>query len=365
MRLLVNGRSSRALFALICSFAVLALSCGPASRQEGQATGETGSRSSGPKTLRMAVVDEPRSGIAIFSAGGTGGADPSLVFHSGLTVYDDRGQPTPRLAAKVPRLEDGDWVVQPDGRMELIWKLRPNVKWHDGTPLSVDDFLFGARILRDDELPATRATWLRLVTDITAPDAETLVVSWRQPYILANASGPTDIPAVPRHLMGDLYQAGDKQAFLNNLYWTREFVGLGPFKLTDWQLGSFLEGVAFDDYFLGRPKVDRVVTHYFPDVNALVANLLAGEIDVVPAGALKTEQIIATKQNWEAAGKGTVTPIMNGLRVNWFQYRDPTLPWATDVRVRQALVHMLDRQAIAKNAGIWAHDHRGHAAHAR
>jgi len=211
---------------------------------------------------------------------------------------------------------------------------------------TIEDFLFGMRIVRDDEIPITRGAWLRLVADVVASDAETLVVTWRQPYILANAHGVSEIPAVPRHLLSDLYQSGDKQAFINNLYWTREFVGLGPFRMGEWVLGSHLEGLAFDDYFLGRPKVDRVVTRYFPDVNALVANLLAGEIDVVPVGALKTEQIVAARSTWEASGAGTVTPIMNGLRVNWFSYRDPASPWVGDVRVRQALVHMLDRQAI-------------------
>src|SRR5439155_97059 len=77
--------------------------------------------------------------------------------------------------------------------------------------------------------------------------------------------------ALPRHLLLDAYERSDKQGFLNNQYWTREFVGLGPYRLGEWEFSSHTEGLAFDQYFLGRPKIDRVVFRYFGDVNSLVA----------------------------------------------------------------------------------------------
>ena len=63
-------------------------------------------------------------------------------------------------------------------------------------------------------------------------------------------------------------------------YWTTDFVGLGPFKVGQWVQGSFLEGLAFDQYVLGRPKLDKIILRYFGDANTMVANALAGTIDV-------------------------------------------------------------------------------------
>ena len=78
------------------------------------------------------------------------------------------------------------------------------------------------------------------------------MVHWSEPFYGANRGGPYSVPAVPRHIMQEPYLQGDKQAFSNSLYWTTQFVGLGPYRLGDWVQGSFAEALAFDDYFLGQ-----------------------------------------------------------------------------------------------------------------
>src|SRR3954447_365924 len=90
------------------------------------------------KTLIMGrySTNEPTAAINPFGTGGTaGGADFPYIFHAGLTLYDPSSNLQPWLASKVPTIEDGDWAVFPDGHMELTWKLRPGITWHDGTPL--------------------------------------------------------------------------------------------------------------------------------------------------------------------------------------------------------------------------------------
>src|SRR5437763_1163792 len=176
----------------------------PPSRGEGVAQPATT-----PKTLRIGTRKEPLTGIALFAGAGVGGIEPALTYHAGLTIYDDRGELHAHLAEKLPSVENGDWRVGPDGRMEVTWRLKPNVRWHDGAALAANDFTFGLQILRDEELALSRPNWLRQIDQVSAPDPATLVVTWRQPSILANASGPTDIPPVPRHLLSELYQSGD------------------------------------------------------------------------------------------------------------------------------------------------------------
>jgi peptide/nickel transport system substrate-binding protein len=298
------------------------------------------------KTLQLGSAREPVSGLALF--GGTGEVIQrhTWVFHVGLTAYDQQGNLIPRVARKVPTTTDGDWKVLPDGGMEVTWKIRPNVKWHDGTPLTADDFVFGIQVARDPAIPLPHGGAISRVRDVVATDPHTLVINWSSLYVLANAGTPTDFPAVPRYLLGELYQQGDKQAFINSPYWAPEFVGIGPYELGEWVRGAYTEGLAFDDYFLGRPKIDRVIIKYFSDVNAMLASLLAGDVDIV-MGAFKGEDIDVVRRAWEPTGAGTIIAAMSEAIMGTYQWRDPSAPWVRDVRVRQALAHLVDRQTLA------------------
>src|SRR5439155_17536363 len=166
--------------------------------------------SSGPKTIRLAVDanSEPSSGMILIGRGGTVALENFLIFHAGLTVYDQDSRITPRLAERVPSLENGDWVVLPDGRVDVTWHLRPDAVWHDGTPLTADDFVFGNTIRADRNLGITTGPPARLIDSVSAPDPHTFVVHWKQPYVYGNISGVDDFAALPRHLMERIYQQG-------------------------------------------------------------------------------------------------------------------------------------------------------------
>lgn len=353
---MTNRPFVRAAVPAIMALCFILASCGPAT-QPGESGSTDARQRATPKVLRIGMVDsrEPDAGIAL-GAGGIGGLEHTHTFHAGLTVYDPQGNLTPRVAQKVPTIEGGDWKVFPDGRMETTWKLRPDVAWHDGTPATASDFVFGLGILQDREMPFARGRAASLISEIAAPDPHTLVVSWSQPYTLANASGPTDIPAVPAHILSDLYNRGDKQAVANSQYWTKDFIGLGPYRLSDWLLGSHIEAVAFDQYFLGRPKFDRVIIRYVGDANVLYATLLSGDIDAITFGSFQADHFVMLKQNWEAGGAGTAIAVFSGTRNYRYQLRDPAAPWAQDVRVRRALIQMIDRQTLAETllAGLSA-----------
>lgn len=304
-----------------------------------------------PKTVRIGVdaSHEPSGGFIIFSTEGVGWLEHALMFHNGLAVYNEAGELQPRLARKVPTIEDGDWQLLPDGAMELTWKLRPDAKWHDGAPLNAQDFALGMQIVQDPELPARRARGVNLIASTSAPDAETVVVRWKQPYMLASAGTVELMPAVPHHILGDTYQQGDKQAVVNSPYWAREFVGLGPYRLGAWELGSQVEALAFDQYFLGRPKIDRLILRYFGTPNTLVANLLSGDIDMAPTGSsLDVSHLMSVREAWEPAGTGTATTIPRGVRDVYLQHREAIAPGLRDVRLRRALVHMTDRSAFVE-----------------
>jgi ABC-type transport system substrate-binding protein len=241
--------SLRGAVVVVVVLAILASACArPGPTQPAEAAKPA---PAGPKVLRIGMYEgEPQTGIAlfggslVFSRGGIDAPEHAFTFHAGLTVYNERGDITPWIAQKVPTIEDGDWQVFPDGQMELTWKLRPEVKWHDGTSATAADFVFGAQITQDRDMPLRRGEPAGLISSVSAPDRYTLVVRWKSLYPEANVSGPTDIPGVPAHLMEELYRAGDKQAFINSRYWTSEFVGIGAYRLGDWEPGAHLESRA-------------------------------------------------------------------------------------------------------------------------
>src|SRR3954453_11884800 len=112
------------LFLLVSAVALL-VSCAPGAGGQSSVPANDGSSgvpaSSGPKTIRLAVdaSSEPAGGMMLIGRGGAVGLENQFTFHAGLTVYDQDSKLMPRLAERVPTLENGDWKVNPDSSMEV------------------------------------------------------------------------------------------------------------------------------------------------------------------------------------------------------------------------------------------------------
>ncbi len=299
-----------------------------------------------PKVLRLDNRQEPY-GFSILIGNNLHQREINYSFHAGLTAYNANSELVGRLAAKIPSVADGDWKVNPDGTMDVTWKLRSDVKWHDGTPFTAADVVFGYQLYLDPELPINRTGGLALVQGATVVDPQTLVVRWKSAYFNANLTDLIDFSPVPVHIMGDLYRQ-DKPAFTSNQYWLNQFVGLGPYRLVQWEAGSFIEGQAFADYFLGRPKIDRIILRFSNDPNASLAAFLAGDLDI-----LTHDLTVADRETARGMRDVTVISWADSTTGAIYQWRDPTAPWVGDANnasalaVRQAMMHMLDRQLMA------------------
>ena len=280
------------------------------------------------------------------TSGGSGATEHRLTFHAGLTIFDDHQVLQPHIAAQVPSLNDGSWRVADDGSMELDLETKPNVFWHDGTPLKADDFVFGTRSR------ATAIGWpirppigTRQLTEVVAPDQSTLIVRFPKPYVGANlgrqharSAGATFSRTCTTRATSRTCRTAATGPPISS--------ALDPSRSGQWVRVATLEGLAFDQYFLGRPKSDRIIIHYYGDANTMIAALFAGDLDVLPAGAqLDTRPLSTIRQRWGTTG-GTVIPIPKGTRNFIPQLRDTTQPWASDLRVRQAIAYALDKQLI-------------------
>jgi peptide/nickel transport system substrate-binding protein len=153
------------------------------------AGGDAPSGATVPKRITAAIMAEPPALYRALIPPGhvTQAAEVAdTVVNMGLTQVDDVGVRRAMLAEDVPSAENGLWKLRPDGRMELTWKIRPGVVWHDGTPLTAEDLLFTMELVQDPELPEFRAASMGLIEQAEAVDAQTLVTVWSRPFIRAD-----------------------------------------------------------------------------------------------------------------------------------------------------------------------------------
>lgn len=294
-----------------------------------------------PKRLTLGVHVDPSS-----VRDNRGRPFPGLLVGN-LTIGDRSGARHPQLAEAVPTLENGLWKVFPDGRMETTWRLREGARWHDGQPLMIEDVLFTARILQDRELTGLRDVAFDLVDRIDTPDPRTITLHWKGPFMEADAvfggRGFIYGAPLPRHLLERPY-VENKATFEDLLYWTTEFVGSGPYKVREWLGNNYAILDAFPDYVFGRPKIDEIVVRIIQDPNTIVANVLAGAIDVTADRAVSVDQGLAVQDRWR---EGKVVPWVNGWMMLYPQLRAPNPPILREAPFRRALVHSVDRQELA------------------
>jgi len=335
---------AQAALAFLLMVAVL-VGCGPTAGG-GPVGADQASAPSAVKTIVVAALAPIKVyGHTEFPSGG--GAALTEIHSNGLVVNDAKGGIEPRLAAKFPSLEDGTIVLLPDGRMQTTWKLRPNIKWQDGSPFTAQDLSFGLDVRRDVAGPeASLAS--RQIERIDAPDPLTAVITWQTTFFKHLELNISELWPYPEHLLRDAPR-GDRESFLNLPYWTSEYVHLGPFRLVDYGFGETQVFERFDGYYLGRPKVDRIVIRSIGDPNTLFANLQAGTVDIASEETLPTELAIDLRTEWMRTDSGSVLTRVENLRYVMVQLnpdwaRTPAL--ARDVRLRRGLYLGLDTSAI-------------------
>ena len=136
-------------------------------------------------------------------------------------------------------------------------------------------------------------------------------------------------------------------------YWTRSYIGLGPYKVERWEPGAFIDAVAFEQHVLGAPKIKRVQLRFIGDPNTALATVLSGAAQAAVDDAIDFQQALVLQHEWAANRGGTVLFTPETVRYVQIQHLpELTAPAALhDRRVRQALAHSIDKQAL--NDGLY------------
>ena len=341
--------SCRASLALALALGVVALGCAaPVPSAQVGGTSPAGAPVASPtgsgalKRLTVGTIRQPD----LHPGAATPAQTVNPLVSSGLSATDAHGGLHALLATAVPSLDNGLWVLNPDGTMVTTYPLHATATWHDGTPLTADDLLFSLQVGMEPGMSAFASPGQSYIAVATAPDPHTLRVTWSQPYIGADSlfSGFNFPSPLPRHLLEEPYRT-DKTSLLDLSYWGADFIGAGPFKLREWVPGERATVVANAAFVQGRPAIDEITVQFIPDVNTLAANLEAGTVDV-SGNAGSVDDGLALQSRWR---DGTVVfdPASGSWVAVYPQLSDPTPAIVGDLRFRTALLLATDRQAIA------------------
>jgi peptide/nickel transport system substrate-binding protein len=297
-------------------------------------------------SIVIAIPEDPPSFNA--SVGDTG--YDALVMELallGLADLDPDGNFLPELAAELPTQDNGGVVIDEDAwTMDVTWRLRDDVLWSDGTPVTAADVLFTYEAIVD---PAT-GLWvpgIDYVDSVEVLDDHTVVIHYNYVYPgYMTQFGGEQLVIWPAH-----YCDAD-QGFVA---WDcgRQPLSTGPYVLQEWQVGNHMTFVRNPNYYeAGKPGIDQVIVRIVPDPSVAKTMLLQGDVDVYMwatesmlddlEGAANVRVSMADTSRWvmrlfpNQAARGSIDP-----------EADPH-PILADVQVRHAIRHAIDVDAISQ-----------------
>lgn len=251
--------------------------------------------------------------------------------------FDEQNNPHPVLVKEIPSSENGG--ISADGRVLTI-KLRDDLRWSDGTPLTAADFAFTYQMAIDPNNGADPNSVYHQLESLTTPDQYTVVLTFKTPYVPWLSALWHGL--LPAHILQPVYAANGN---IREAEWNKApTVGCGPYTFVEWQEGNFIRFRANENYWLGQPRISDLTIRFLPGEAEQTAALKAGE------GDLGTYLPFDKVPELESAGV-RIIKVFSGYNEGWFFYLDPTNghPALQDVRVRQALALGFDRQALIQN----------------
>jgi peptide/nickel transport system substrate-binding protein len=260
-----------------------------------------------------ATVDADLLGTSVPSDGVTGAA-----LYDTLMYFNKAGQVTPQTAES---------LTSTDG---LVWtlKLRPNIKFTDGTPYDAAAVKFNFARIGDPATKAQNAAFVSSIDHMDVVDAQTLKITLKaKSGVFPNSVVPIGFVGSPTAIQKD------PNAFANNP------IGAGPFMFKSWVRNSAMTLVRNPNYWNApEPYLDQLIIKPIQDEAQRVNTLNAGQAQML------WTRVPTSKATAEGAGMSANALITNGGTNAYFN--TTTAPFK-DQRVREAVVRAIDRAAYA------------------
>jgi peptide/nickel transport system substrate-binding protein len=227
------------------------------------------------------------------------------------------------------------WTFSADC-LDLTFRLRKDVRWHDGQPFTAGDVIFTYETMINPKTPTSYREDFRAVASVTAVNPHTVRITYQKPYAKALQSWGTWM--LPRHLLERYVQEGRLRDAPQNWHGP---VGTGPYRFKEMRSGEKIALVSNPDYFEGRPYISRIVHRIIPSQATIFLELKAKGVDTANLTALQF-----TRQTEYPAFRTSYRKFRypsNAYTYVGFNLKDPRF---ADKRVRQAFAHAINKQEL-------------------
>lgn len=305
-------------------------------------------------TITTAVGANPKGFNTLFTSSGLTWTICNII-GDGYTGTDDYGFYHPRMIKRLPSLENGLIKINPDGSVSITFELRKGMKWHDGHPVTARDAKFQWEVMVS-EAPITSNYFEKLVQRVDIIDDYTFTI--HLPYPVPGMELGSSVYAyyygwfqLPEHIFREDFEkakaTGKWDEFVQKVMFNP--IMTGPYKFKEYVEGQYIVLEAFDDYYMGRPNIDRIVMKIIPDQDVIFASTLKGEIDF-GRYTLNLQQSLQLQKEKGDIFNVYFTPNV-ALWTLDLNFRDPNdlskpHPLFSDIRVRQAMLYAIDRQQL-------------------
>lgn len=336
-----KARSILAL-ALVCALALSGCGGAPAGSGSGSApapANSTPAQSGGETIVTLALPGGWDSLCPLASTANNSDTACNTIFEN-LFEADGKGGWIGRLGESYEVTDDGK---------ALVVHLSKNAVWHDGEPFDADDVMFSARLVTDGSYTTSRRLFFQGVEGCTPSGVEesedsahveklddyTVKFYYSQPRSAAAMLAPvSSFFIMPEHLLKD----ADPATILENDFWVNP-IGTGPFTYESTVPGESLTVKAFDDYYQGRPKFDKLVVRVIGTAN-LVTSMMAGDVDVI-SGSLSA--ISDADFDLAQTIEGYTVKAIEGTSSHYLVINSDVFPSA---KIRKALAMMMDKDTM-------------------
>ncbi|TDR04889.1 ABC transporter substrate-binding protein [Paraburkholderia silvatlantica] len=293
------------------------------------AASPTPQTAAGHDVLQAVIVPEPAGWVA-----GLNISNPAVIvsvnIFDGLVTYDDAFHPVPQLAQS--------WTESADHRT-ITFNLRKDVKWHDGHPFTSADVQYSLMEVTKRFHPRGNATFATLEA-VDTPDDHTAVFRFTSPVpAVWSALGGYETQILPKHLY-----AGSPP-LTNPL--NAHPVGNGPYVFKEWARGNYVVLERNPDYWdrQNPPHFERIVFRIIPDEGTRLTALESGDLRYAPTDAVALPDLVRLRTD---ARFVVSSHVFDGIApISFFDFNLRRKPFQ-DLRVRQAIAHAINRDALAK-----------------
>ena len=252
----------------------------------------------------------------------------------GKSVADERGY-EPQLARSWSRRDS----------LTLVFELDPRARWHDGMPVTAKDVVWSFDRIRDSTVDPDRSLLLRHVATVTAENDHRVVLRFRRAYPEQFYDATYQVQPLPTHLVDTI----PPDRFARSAF-VQHPVGNGPYRWARREPGRQLELTADPAFFLGTPKLDRVVILFARDPDARMNLLLDGTVDTYEGiSPVSGPPRLARNPAYRIATQPSFDLVYLLFNERAYGDRSRPHPILSDPAVRRALAMGLDRAPLLRS----------------